>query len=192
MAIAERALMSGEAATAEKLFRALLKDPSPEVRAEARFRIAKLIAANGRTSEAAVLLRRVLDDHPNAAPVRLELAALLSKMGDEAGALRELRAVRTTDLPLQVARFVDRLSASLQANKPLGFQLELALAPDTNINRATRSDTLGTVIGDFAINEKAKSGVGATVRGLVQARLRLASDLDFAGRISSDASLYRD
>ena len=42
-----------------------------------------------------------------------------------AAALRELRALRTTDLPPNVARFVDRLSASLQAGKPLREPLVL-------------------------------------------------------------------
>lgn len=192
--LAERAVQRGDLAAAEMTFRALFEDPDPKVRAEARFRLAKLAAATGRTSEAAVLLRRVLDEHPKAVPARLELAALLSKMGDEKSALRELRAVRTTDLPLNVARFVDRWSASLQASRPFGLHLELALAPDSNVNRATRSDTLGTVLGDFTFTEdaKAKSGVGAAMRGAAYARLGVTGGLDLVVRAVTDVSLYRD
>lgn len=192
-ALADRARQRGDLPTAEKLLGALLRDPSDMVRAEARFRLARLLVAIGKTAPAAVLLRRVVDDHPDAVPARLELAGLLQRMGDEKSALRELRALGTLDLPPSVARFVDRISASLQASRPLSFQLELALAPDTNINRATRSDTLGTVLGDFTFDKesRARSGVGATVHGFAQGRVGLSTDLNLAGHASLDANLYR-
>lgn len=194
LAFAERALRNGDLAAAEVAFRALFADPAPAVRAEARFRLAKMISSVGRTPEAAVLLRRILDDHPEAAPARLELAALLNSLGDEDSALRELRALRSAELPLAVARFVDRISASLQASKPFGVQMEVALAPDSNINRATRSDTLGTIFGDFTFDEdaKRKSGVGAAVRGLVHRRLPLGENISLVARASTELNLYRD
>jgi hypothetical protein len=138
-------------------------------------------------------LRRILDEKPDATAVRFKLATLLQKMGHEDSALRELRALRSSDLPPEVARFVDRLSASLQATKPLGFQIELAVAPDTNINRATRSDTLGTIFGDFTLDKgsQARSGVGAALRGFAQARHMLNGDLGIFGRANGEASLYR-
>ena len=70
-------------------------------------------------------------------------------------------------------RLVDRYSAALRAQKPLGASFELAIAPDSNINRATRSDTLGTVLGDFTLNQdaQARSGVGLALRGQVYGRL---------------------
>ncbi len=194
MRLAEEAYRRGNAAVAETAFRALLQDPTPEVRAEARFRLAKLVAAAGRENEAAVLLRRILDDYPGAAPARLELATLFNKMGRRDSVLRELRALRTAELPPNLARFVDRMTASLQAGKPLGLHVELALAPDSNINRATRSDTLGTIFGDFTFEEdsKAKSGVGAAIRGAAHARFSLGRDLSVVGRAVTSANLYRD
>jgi len=183
----------GDSKQASAIFTLLANDPNPDVRNEARYRQALLMEAGGHYQDAAVLLRQVLDAKPDAAATRLKLVTLLQKMGDEGAALRELRAVRTIDLPSTVARFVDRLSASLQASKPLGFQVEIALAPDTNINRATRSDTLGTVLGDFTLGEesKAKSGVGAAIRGMAQARKRLTDGLNIVARTSGEASLYR-
>jgi hypothetical protein len=184
----------GDTTKAVALLSILSSDPNPDVRNEARYRHAVLMEADGRYRHAAVLLREVLDERPDAAAVRLRLATLLQKMGDEGSALRELRALRTIDLPPTVARFVDRLSASLQASKPLGFQLEIALAPDSNINRATRSDTLGTILGDFTLDaeSQAKSGVGAAVRGMAQARIPLTEHLKVAARASSEARIYRD
>ena len=131
--VAERAFTAGNASFGERALQALAADPDPAVRAEARFRLARQFMLDGRERDAAVLYRRILDDQPDAARVRLELAALLQQFGDEQGALRELRALRTSDLPPTVARFVDRLSASLQASKPFGVQVEFALAPDSLI-----------------------------------------------------------
>lgn len=190
--IAVEFLRRGQRLEAERLFELLSADPNSGIRNEARFRLATMASGIGKYAKAAELLRRILDENPKAARVRLELAGVLSKMGDEDGSLRQLRALRTADLPPNVARFADRLSASLQERKPLGFHLELAIAPDTNINRAASSDTLGTVLGDFTINQKAKSGVGAAARGLVQARLPISSDLQLVARATGDASIYRD
>ena len=190
---AEQVLRGGDSRTAEAAFRALLEDPDPQVRAEARFRLAKMIAAAGRRTEAAVLLRRVLDEYPAAAPARLELAAQLNEMGHQDSALRELRALRTTDLPPGIVRFVDRWSASLQASKPFGVQVEFALAPNSNINRAPHSETLGTVFGDFTFDEDARprSGIGIAARGWAHRRIALGKDLDLVARAAADLSLYR-
>jgi tetratricopeptide (TPR) repeat protein len=184
----------GDKQGAEALLDLLARDPDANVRNEARFRRALMLEASGRNEGAAVLLRRILDEKPDASAVRLKLATTLQKLGHEDSALRELRALRSSDLPPDVARFVDRLSASLQATKPLGLQIELALAPDSNINRATRSDTLGTIFGDFTLDKgsQAKSGVGAAVRGFAQARHTLQPNLSIVARGSGEANLYRD
>ena len=193
LGLAEQLIREGKIAQAEQILALLARDPSPDIRSEARYRQALLLEARGEERLAATLLRRILDDNPGAAPVRLKLATMFKKIGDEDAALRELRALRTTDLPPNVARFVDRLSASLQAGKPLSFQLELALAPDSNINRATRSDTLGTVFGDFTLDQesRARSGVGAALRGLAQARHAFSDRFGLVARASGEANLYR-
>ncbi|GAA4752263.1 hypothetical protein GCM10023264_18900 [Sphingomonas daechungensis] len=183
----------GELANATKIYRTLLEDADAEVRSEARFRLAKILAAEGKTTEAAVLMRRVADENPKATAPRIELVGLLHRIGDEAGVLRELRSLSRLDLPLNIARLVDRLSASLKSSQPLALQIELAVAPDTNINRATRSDTLGTVFGEFAFDEdsRAKSGVGLSARGLLQSRVDVSGEVSIAAHGSLDADLYR-
>lgn len=190
--IAEGYVRGGAPDRAEPILELLAQDPNPDVRNEARFRHSTLLEAKGSNRSAALLLRQILDEQPAAAAVRIKLATLLQKLGDEGSALRELRAVRSGALPPNVMRFVDRLSASLQATKPFGFHVELALVPDSNINRATRSDTLETVIGNFTLDQKAKSGVGAAIRGMAQVRRPLTENLTVAARVSSEANLYRD
>lgn len=191
--LAEDMARHGDSSDAETILDLLSRDPDMNVRNEARFRRALMLEAGGRNEAAAVLLRRILDDKPDATAVRFKLAAMLQKMGHEDSALRELRALQSSDLPPDVARFVDRVSASLQATKPLGFQFEFALAPDTNVNRATRSNTLGTIFGDFTLDKgsQAKSGVGAALRALAQARHVVNGDLALVARANGEANLYR-
>lgn len=183
----------GDDATAEAGYRALTAHRDPEIRNEARFRLAMLYVRTGRLAPAAVLLRAILDDKPEAQRARLELARVLELMGDESGALRLLRAAQAGGLPPEVARFVDRYSAALRSRKPFGASFEIALAPDSNINRATRSDTLNTVLGDFTLDESARprSGVGLALRGQVYARRPLSAAVNLVGRASGSADLYR-
>jgi hypothetical protein len=191
--LAEEFVRRGEPDKARPILALLARDPHRDVRNEARYRHSLLLEAAGQDTAAAVLLRQILDEKPDAPAVRLKLAMMLHKMGDEDAALRELRALRSADLPPTVARFVDRLAASLQATKPFGVQVEFALAPDSNINRATRADTLGTVFGDFRFDpdSKPRSGVGATIRGMAHARLGLTEGLALTARASTEANLYR-
>ena len=191
--LAGRAVSAADIPLAERVLTTLSKDPDIHVRNEARFRLAMLHANNERLSDAALLLRSILDEQPEAQRVRLELARLLELMGDETAARRTLREVRAGELPPDVARLVDRYSAALRSRKPIGASLEISIAPDTNINRATRSDTLGTVIGDFVIDENAKqkSGIGGAFRGQFFARSQISGNANLVAKVNAGANLYR-
>jgi len=191
-ALAEQAQRRGDGSFAVRAYEALSHDPEPGVRAEALFRLAMLEKKQGRLTAAAMLLRRLLDDRPDGAPARLELAHLLDLMGDKDAAWREIRAVQASPLPPEVARLVDRYSEALRTARPAGASFEIAVAPDSNISRSTRSDTLGTVLGDFDIDEesKARSGLGLALRGQAFRRLPLAADSDLLLRVGGTADLY--
>ena len=192
--LAGQLVRNGKPSDADKVLELLSRDPDPQVRNEARFRRARMFKASGQLQPAALLLRRILDDKPDAAPVRLELAQLLDRMGDKDGAWRELRAAQAAGLPPAVARIVDRYSEAIRAQRPMGASFEFALAPDSNINHATRSDTLGTIFGDFDIDRKskAKSGLGMSLRGQAFRRFGLGnSDTDLLARASVSGDLYR-
>jgi hypothetical protein len=192
--LAEVAEGKSDLTLAFAIYAALEDNPDPDIRAEARFRHAKRLLSQKRNVEAAVLLRRLVDEKPKAVPVRLALAQLLDRMGDKDAAWREIRAAQAIGLPPAVARLVDRYSEALRAARPQGASLEIAIAPDSNINRATRSDTLGTVLGDFEIDKdgKAKSGTGLSVHGQAYRRLALgAGDASLLVRVSGLADLYK-
>ena len=192
-ALADAARDRGDHVLAEKAYRALAGNPDVELRSEARFRLAMMLADRmNRPRDAAVELRRILDEKPGAAGVRLELARMHARIGNLTAAAREVRAARAAGLPPEVEQLVRFFANALDSRKPFGANLEVALAPDTNVNRATRSETLGTVLGDFVIdpNARARSGIGASLRGQAYLRRPITPSADLLVRASADADLY--
>lgn len=193
-AIADQARAARDFTTAETAYRALSADPDAELRIEARFRLAMMLADDlGKYREAAVLLREILDEKPDAARVRIELARMQAMLGDLRAAERELRAAQAAGLPPEVEQQIRFYAAALSARKPFGGSIAIAFAPDSNINRATRSDTLGTIIGDFTLDEdaKARSGLGLALRGQAYFRTGLDKRSQLLVRASTYANLYR-
>ena len=190
--IAARAEAANDVLTAETVYAALARNPDIDVRSEARFRHASLLAQAGRRREAAVLLRAILDEKPDAQAVRLELASLLATLGDERAAYRELRQARAGALPPDVARLVNQFAEALRARKPYGASIEFAVAPDSNINRATKADILDTVIAPLQLSEDAQqqSGVGLRLGGQLYARPRIGETLRLTTRLSGLTNLY--
>ena len=186
-AFADNARDSGDYDAAETAYRALATNPELELRTEARFRLALMLEQQKRLTDAAVLLRQILDEKPDAARVRLELARMLALMGDLPGAARELRQAQATGLPPEVARLVNIYTSALRSQKPFGASVEIALAPDSNINRATESTTLDTIIAQFDLSEdaQAKSGIGLSLKGQAYARAGIDK------RSSLSSTIYR-
>ena len=191
--IADKAKEQRAFADAEAIYRALARDPEPEVRAEARFRLGMMLADQKRYTDAAVTFRALLDEKPNAARVRLELARVLALMGDESGARKQLRQAQAAGLPPQVAVVVDQFANALRSRKTLGGSFEIALAPDTNINRATDAKVLDTVIAPLKLSRdaRAQSGVGLKMSGQGYARVRLGTTLSLLPRLSGSGVVYR-
>jgi outer membrane protein len=191
--IATNAQQSGDTATAETIYTALTHDPDIDIRSEARFRLSQLLETQKRYTDAALLLRAILDEKPDAQRVRLELAKVLALKGDERGAYRALRQAEAGGLPPDVALLVKQFTNAFRSHKPFGASLEISLAPDSNINRSTISDTLDTIVGPLVLSGDAKqqSGIGLKVGGQTYLRLPVAKDLRFVTRLSGQANLYR-
>ena len=185
-ALAERAKAEGRAADAYALCDALAQDPSGEIRTEARFRKAALLASEKRYAESAVLLRRILDDVPQATRVRLELARVLAEMGEETAARRALRQAQASGLPPDVAITVEQFARALRSTRRFGGSIEVSLVPDSNINRATQARTLDTVIAPLTLSAdaRAQTGLGTKVSGSAFVRIPLTDRLSILPRLS--------
>lgn len=194
MAVAEQAEAAGDTATAITAYRALAVDPDVDVRSEARFRHGRLLAAAKDYRGAALLYRAILDERPDAGRVRLELANMLYLIGDLGGSRRELRQARAGGLPTEVAAVVDQFAGALRSLRPYGASISVALAPDSNINRATNAETLDTIIAPLELSEdaQARSGVGLKLGAQAFARLPIGDRLTLLPRLSGQGDIYRD
>jgi len=190
--VADQARVAERYADAEAIYRALAQDPQQDIRSEARFRLGLLLADRKRYTDAALAFRAILDEQPDATRVRLELAQVLAAIGDEGGARRELRQAQANGLPPEVAQVVNQFASALRSNRTFGGNFEFAFAPDNNINRATRSTTLDTPLGEFVLSDDAReqSGLGARVSGQVYARLALGNGFTLVPRVSGDGTFY--
>ena len=189
---AETAVLDDRIKDAETIFHALAHDPEPDIRAEAHFRLGRLFERLKRYQVAAIEFRALLDEQPGAAGVRLELAKVLALMGDEAGARRALRQAQASGLPTDVAVLVDQYANALRSRKPIGASIEVALLPDSNINRATDAKTLDTVVAplNLSADARARSGLGIKLAGQAYARLPLAASVSLLPRASVETELY--
>jgi len=191
--IADQARVAGRHDDAEAIYTALTRDPQPEIRSEARFRLGMMLSDQQRYQDAALLFRAILDEQPNATRVRLELARVLAAMGDEGRARQQLRQAQAAGLPPDVAEVVNRFASALRSNRRFGGNFEFAMAPDSNINRATDAKTLDTAIAPLTLSEDARqqSGLGVHLAGQVYARLPLTPRVMLVPRVSGDGTFYK-
>ena len=193
-AYADAARDAGDFATAEAAYRALSSNPNPQLRAEARFRLGMMLADQRHDYRAAAIeFRHILDEQPKSARVRLELARVLALIGNVGAAEREFRAAEAAGLPPEVQQMVRFYANALETRKVLGGSIEVAVVPDSNVNRATRSDTLGTVLGNFTLGDdtREQAGVGLVLRGQGYVRRKLAPHANLLLRVSGSADVYR-
>lgn len=191
-ALADRYAAEKRFADAETLLKGLTRDPNSDYRAEARFRLSILREAQGDRQGAIEWLKALLDEKPNAGRPRLELARLLAQAGDEAAARRELRRAGAAGLPDDVARVVDRFATALRSSRSVGGSIEVAVAPDSNINRATTQERVDTVVAPLTLDRDARatSGIGFSTSLQGFARGRITDRIDLLSRASLRADLY--
>ena len=193
-AFADAARDRGDFATADAAYRALATNPSIDLRSEARFRLALMLAyRQHKLADAGVVLRQILDEQAKAARVRLELARIDALLGHMGAADRELRAAEAAGLPPAVEQQVQFYAQALDAKRPVGGSLSVSLAPDSNINHATSSNTLNTIIGQFQLNNQAQaqSGVGLASQAQGFVRQAYSSTVSLLAQLSGSANIYR-
>ncbi len=192
-ALADARKAADFAVDAIAIYEALAKDADADIRAEARYRHGLLLADTGRYVEAAVMFRALLDEKPEVLAARLELARMLAAIGREQEARRELRQAQASGVPDEAAAMVDRFARALRSQKRLGGVFEIAVAPDSNINRATEARILDTVIAPLTLSDDARARSGAGLRAMSQVfgRLPVTEGWSLIPRGAVQGSVYR-
>src|SRR5213075_2916459 len=137
-AAADELAAGGDLGGAAQFLEALTQDPHAERRAEARFRLAAVREKLGDLNGAARALRELLAEQPGANPARLELARILSRLGETRAAKAQIAAAQAWGLPREVEQNVRRFASALRTTrtaKKRGLTVELTAGPDSNVNR---------------------------------------------------------
>ena len=118
----------------------------------------------------------ILAQHPGAVRVRLELARALLMDGKYDRAERHFELVLAGDIPKNVATNINRFLEQIYSQRTWRFRFNVAVAPDTNINNATDSQTVDIFGLPFSLGNDARrnSGVGLFASGGVEYRPRLS------------------
>jgi outer membrane protein len=151
---------------------------APELEMQQKFLKGFVAAETGDLKTAETVFRAILRDHPGQTRVRLELARIMMLNGKEGAADYHFRlAEQDGDLPPEIAQTIRSVRGVLRNQRAWHFNLNLGLAPDTNINSATSSESVNINFGPIQLpipldaNARQKSGIGQT--GGFSAGLRL-------------------
>ncbi len=190
-ALADNLFADGDKPGAAEILRALTLDKHPELRAEARFRLAAVLESMNDFAGSAAVLRELLAEQPEANRARLELARLLERMGKVDEARSEIGRVEQIGIPPEVQANVRRFASRLSPAKRRGLTLELTAGPDSNINRSTTSPFIDTIIAPFELSDDARRIGGFGVTGVARAYSRDSiGPLALLTRINGRADLY--
>jgi hypothetical protein len=190
--LAGRLQQNNDLPGARTLLLQVLQDRQPKARAQARFQLAQIAEKAGDLSAAERWYRALLDEMPAEANIRLELGRVLAEQRKTVAAGRELRRAHAAGLPPDVAKSVERIVSLLRHDAPYGGSFEVAVAPDSNINRSTRSDTVTAFGLPFTLDEgsRGRSGIGLAFAGQVVTRLPMG-DHRLTLALSSQGNLYK-
>jgi hypothetical protein len=112
----------------------------------------------------------ILINQPNLVRVRLELARALFIDGQDVRAKYHFDLAGQGDLPAKAKENIGRFLAQIRERKAWAFSFTVGLAPDSNINTATDSDTVDLFGLPFSLDDDAqsRSGIGVMATSSVQ------------------------
>lgn len=179
---AEAAIARRAFADAAPLVAALARAPAYKL--QHRFLAGYVAVETGDFDTAIRHFRAILAGDPAQTRVRLELARALMLRGHEAAADHHFRLAETDgELPPELARAVGGFRGLLRSQRRWSFNLDVGLAPDTNINNATANDTVDVRFGPSTLpltldaGAKKRSGLGQTAGLSGGLRFKLGDDV---------------
>lgn len=184
---AKLAVQLGDFAGATNILSQLLReDPSST---EALFLMGEIDSRQRKFADAIPYYRRILVDNPSVVRVRLDLArALFETEDDDAAEYNFHLALAEGNLPSTVIDNVERYLAIIRSRRHFVYSVNLGVAPDSNINRATASDRV-TLFGlPFQLSPQARQQSGIGVTGTIAGEYR--ADLQPDLRVRTGALVY--
>ncbi|WP_375427222.1 surface lipoprotein assembly modifier [uncultured Sphingomonas sp.] len=176
LAAADRLVAQGRYAQARPLLQAL--ELAPGYKLQTRFLLGYIASKTGDLEGAAERYRAILADDPRQTRVRLELGRVLLQQNKTASADRQFSlAAQDTELPQEIARTIRTVRDTIRSSRTWRLDVNLGVAPDTNINNATSARSVTILLGDTEIpvdlNDQATARSGIGVVGQLSAGLRL-------------------
>lgn len=169
----------------------------PALALETRYLSGQLAAAQGKHAAAADFYMAILAEDPSQTRVRLELGREMLAMGKYQSADRQFRlAQQTDDLPEDVARTIRSVRDVIRARRAWRLDVDLGIAPDSNINNATSADQVTVNWGGWQIpltldpQARAQSGTGQTASISGGLRLPVAERVSALLDVDSSGSNY--
>jgi outer membrane protein len=184
---AKLAIELHDIAGAKKILEQVLRqDPSS---IDGLFLMGFIASGEKKFADAIPYYRKIIVDHPDVVRVRLDLARALFETGDDDAAEYNFHlALAEGDLPPTVIDNVERYLAIIRSRRHFVYSVNVGVAPDTNLNKATAADHV-TLFGlPFALSQDARQKSGIGVTGTVAGEYR--ADLTPNMRWRSGALLY--
>lgn len=195
LAAAERLISERHYAEALPLVEALRLAPGFKLQTE--FLGGLIASRTGDYAGAVNQFMAILANDPAQTRVRLELAQALIALKKTASADRQLRiAQQDTELPQQIARTIRTVRDTIRSGRTWRLDLNIGIAPDTNINNATSAQSVTVLLGDSAyqadLNDEAKanSGVGLTAQLSTGLRLPISKTVSALAEFDANGSNY--
>lgn len=165
--------------------------PSPQVLTADWQRALDLMREN-RPRAAVLLLERIADAVPGDVAVRSELGVALARSQQHRRARAELtRALEAAPSEAERRVIAGFLRQAVPRN-PLSGSFSLGVMPETNVTRRSTLDSV--TIGDleFALDQTAQSGTGASVNAQLTYAPMIARDLRMRSSVRLDGRIYDD
>ena len=190
LASADRLVAEGSYAEARPLVDALRFAPGYGM--QTRFLAGLIASRTGDPRGAAEHFKSILANDPKQTGARIELGKAFLAMRRPASADRQFRlAGQDRELPPEVTRTIRTVRDTIRGSRTWRLDVNLGLAPDSNINNATTAQSVTVLLGDAEIpldlNEEAKARSGTGQLGSVSAGLRLPVGPDVSAIAELDA-----
>lgn len=156
---------------------------APELALQRQFLIGYAAIESGDLEGGIKVFRSLLDRHPQQTRVRLELARALMLKGKAGAADHHFRLAQTDSaIPPEIAATIRASRRLLADSRAFAFNLDVGIAPDSNITNGTSADTVDIAFGNQTVpltldaQARERGGVGQTMGFAGSARLGLGEE----------------